>query len=151
MGFETVGIGKIHDIFAGKGISIAEHTKSNAEGIDATIRYLKSGEGDFIFTNLVDFDMLFGHRNDYEGYRKALEYFDSRLPEVISSMTEHDLLIITADHGCDPTFTGTDHTREYIPILVFNKRMTNAMPLGTVDSFIHIGGLAYTYLSSLAE
>ena len=94
--------------------------------------------------------MLFGHRNDYEGYRKALEYFDSRLPEVISSMTEHDLLIITADHGAT-RHSQVQTIREYIPILVFNKRMTNAMPLGTVDSFIHIGGLAYTYLSSLAE
>ncbi|NLB62392.1 MAG: phosphopentomutase [Clostridiales bacterium] len=150
MGYVTVGVGKIDDIFAGRGVAIAEHSKNNKGSIDATIRYLKSDEGDFIFTNLVDFDMLYGHRNDYEGYRNALEYFDYRLPEVISAMKDNDLLIITADHGCDPTFPGTDHTREYIPILVYNKRMTGAMPLGTVDSFMHVGGLVFNFLTTQA-
>lgn len=120
-GMDVVGIGKIEDIFAHRGITTVDHTKNNHDGIESTLRFLKEGRGDFIFTNLVDFDMLYGHRNDVEGYAAALEYFDSRLPELLGAMKDGDFVIITADHGCDPCFPGTDHTREYIPILAFGK------------------------------
>ena len=101
---DVVGIGKIEDIFAHRGITTVDHTKNNHDGIESTLRFLKEGRGDFIFTNLVDFDMLYGHRNDVEGYAAALEYFDSRLPELLEAMKDGDFVIITADHGCDPCF-----------------------------------------------
>ena len=127
-GMDVVGIGKIEDIFAHRGITTVDHTKNNHDGIESTLRFLKEGRGDFIFTNLVDFDMLYGHRNDVEGYAAALEYFDSRLPELLGAMKDGDFVIITADHGCDPCFPGTDHTREYIPILAFGKDIQPACP-----------------------
>lgn len=145
-GMDVVGIGKIEDIFAHRGITTVDHTKNNPDGIEATIRFLKEGRGDFIFTNLVDTDMLYGHRNDPEGYAKALEYFDAKLPEIRRSMTRDDLLIITADHGCDPCFPGTDHTREYIPILAVIGYGKPA-DLGTRSSFADIGATVYEYLT----
>ncbi len=145
-GMEVVGIGKIEDIFAHRGITTVDHTKNNPDGIEATIRFLKEGRGDFIFTNLVDTDMLYGHRNDAEGYARALEYFDSKIPEILDSMTADDLLIITADHGCDPCFPGTDHTREYIPILALIGRGKPGK-LGTRRSFADIGATVYEYLT----
>ena len=145
-GMNVIGIGKIEDIFAHRGITTVDHTKNNPDGIEATIKYLKSGEGDFIFTNLVDTDMLYGHRNDPEGYACALEYFDSKLKEIRRSMTEADMLIITADHGCDPCFPGTDHTREYIPILAVIGKGKRA-ELGTRKSFADIGATVYEYLT----
>ncbi len=145
-GYTTVGIGKIEDIFARKGISIAEHTKNNDSGIDATIKYINNGTGDLIFTNLVDFDMLYGHRNDVAGYAAALESFDRRLPEIISALHQDDILIITADHGCDPTTISTDHSREYVPVLVYGKRV-KPVPLGTFDSFAVLGASAYRYIT----
>jgi phosphopentomutase len=116
-GYEVIGIGKIHDIFGGHGVS----TKIPAyklEGLmDATLVQIEqAGEGSIIMTNFVDFDMEWGHRRDVEGYAKGLEYFDRRLPEVLKLLGEDDLLILTADHGCDPTWSGTDHTREYVPV-----------------------------------
>ena len=143
---DVVGIGKIEDIFAHRGITTVDHTKNNPDGIEATIRFLKEGRGDFIFTNLVDTDMLYGHRNDPEGYAKALEYFDAKLPEIRRSMTRGDLLIITADHGCDPCFPGTDHTREYIPVLAAIGHGKPA-DLGTRSSFADIGATVYEYLT----
>lgn len=145
-GMEVVAIGKIEDIFAHRGITTVDHTKNNPAGIEATIRFLKEGKGDFIFTNLVDFDMLYGHRNDVQGYAAALEYFDGKLPEILKAMTEEDMLIITADHGCDPTFPGTDHTREYIPIIALIGRGRGAS-LGTRNSFADIGATVYEYLT----
>ncbi|MBR6428983.1 MAG: phosphopentomutase [Clostridia bacterium] len=145
-GMDVVGIGKIEDIFAHRGITTVDHTKNNPDGIEATIRFLKEGRGDFIFTNLVDTDMLYGHRNDPEGYAKALEYFDAKLPEIRRSMTRGDLLIITADHGCDPCFPGTDHTREYIPVLAAIGHGKPA-DLGTRSSFADIGATVYEYLT----
>lgn len=145
-GMDVVGIGKIEDIFAHRGITTVDHTKNNPDGIEATIRFLKEGRGDFIFTNLVDTDMLYGHRNDPEGYAKALEYFDAKLPEIRRSMTRDDLLIITADHGCDPCFPGTDHTREYIPVLAAIGHGKPA-DLGTRSSFADIGATVYEYLT----
>ena len=145
-GMDVVGIGKIEDIFAHRGITTVDHTKNNPDGIEATIRFIKEGRGDFIFTNLVDTDMLYGHRNDPDGYAAALEYFDSKLPEILSSMSDTDMLIITADHGCDPCFPGTDHTREYIPILALIGRGKPA-ELGTRRTFADIGATVYEYLT----
>ena len=118
---EVVAIGKIQDLFTGRGIKKAIHTEGNADGIEKTIQEIKNNKSaKLIFTNLVDFDMLYGHRNNVEGYAKALEYFDSKLPEIMQEMNDDDLLIITADHGNDPTYAGTDHTREYIPFLAYS-------------------------------
>ena len=147
-GYTTIAVGKIEDIFCHRGISEANHTKNNPDGIEATLGYISDGAGDFIFTNLVDTDMLFGHRNDVEGYAKSLEEFDSRLPEFVAAMGPEDLLIITADHGCDPTWPGTDHTREYIPILAYHKGMKKAVPLGTRETFADIGSTAFEYITA---
>ncbi|MDK2793736.1 MAG: phosphopentomutase [Caldanaerobacter sp.] len=117
-GYQVYAVGKIEDIFAGQGITDSIHTGNNDEGITATIEAMDAVKKGIIFTNLVDFDMVYGHRNDVNGYAKALKHFDERLPEIMLRLKEEDLLIITADHGCDPTTPGTDHTREYVPLLV---------------------------------
>ncbi len=137
-GRNVYSVGKIVDIFNGKGISNYVKTANNEEGINETIKAIKTGEKDFIFTNLVDFDMLYGHRRDVEGYAKALMYFDQRLPEIIEALNEDDLLIITADHGNDPSAPGTDHTREYIPIINYGKRIQAGVNLGIRSSFADI-------------
>ncbi|MEA5059317.1 MAG: phosphopentomutase [Candidatus Pelethousia sp.] len=146
-GYTTIAVGKIEDIFCHRGISEANHTKNNHDGIEATLRYIQEGAGNLIFTNLVDTDMLYGHRNDVEGYAKALEYFDGQLPAFGEAMGPNDLLIITADHGCDPTWPGTDHTREYIPILAYSKGMTGAVNLGTRKTFADIGSTVFEYIT----
>lgn len=135
----VMAVGKIEDIFNGKGITEAVHIKNNNEGIDKTIEYMKSEKNGLIFTNLVDFDMLYGHRNDVKGYAKALMDFDKRLPEIMDIMKKDDVLIITADHGCDPTTVSTDHSREYIPLLVYGKSINNSVNIGTRESFSDIG------------
>ncbi|MBQ2111371.1 MAG: phosphopentomutase [Clostridia bacterium] len=145
-GMDVVGIGKIEDIFAHKGVTTVDHTKNNPDGIEATIRFLKEGRGDFIFTNLVDTDMLYGHRNDVEGYARALEYFDKKLPEIMDAMSDDDLLIVTADHGCDPTTPSTDHSREYIPILVWGRHVKSC-DLGTLSTFADLGATVVDYLT----
>lgn len=117
-GYETIGVGKIEDIFAGVGIQRATHTTSNEHGVDVTLAYMEEDFTGLLFTNLVDFDSKYGHRRDPEGYRQALEAFDQRLPEIMERLRVDDLLIITADHGNDPYHHGTDHTREYVPLLV---------------------------------
>ena len=137
-GKEVLGIGKIYDIFAGKGITRSIKTANNQEGIDATISAIENDEASLIFTNLVDFDMHFGHRRDVVGYAKCLEAFDAKLPEIMSKMKEDDILIITADHGNDPTWTGTDHTREYIPILIYGQNVPKAYNFGVRNSFVDI-------------
>lgn len=137
-GMEVLGIGKIYDIFAGKGITRSIKTANNTEGIEATITAIENDSASLIFTNLVDFDMHFGHRRDVPGYAQCLETFDVELPEIMSKMKEDDLLIITADHGNDPTWPGTDHTREYIPILIYGKNITCGKDLGVRNSFVDI-------------
>lgn len=137
-GKEVLGIGKIYDIFAGKGITRFIKTANNQEGIEATISAIENDEASLIFTNLVDFDMHFGHRRDVVGYAKCLEEFDAKLPEIMSKMKEDDILIITADHGNDPTWTGTDHTREYIPILIYRQNVPKAYNFGVRNSFVDI-------------
>ncbi|HHW56876.1 MAG TPA: phosphopentomutase [Clostridia bacterium] len=134
-GYEVYAIGKIEDIFAGQGITNKNHTTNNDEGITATIEAMNIVKIGLIFTNLVDFDMIYGHRNDVEGYAKALKHFDNRLPEIMGKLTEEDLLIITADHGCDPTTPGTDHTREYVPLLVYSPLMKEGVNLGVRSTY----------------
>ncbi|EGD52709.1 phosphopentomutase [Thermoanaerobacter ethanolicus JW 200] len=134
-GYEVFAIGKIEDIFAGQGITEKNHTTNNDEGITATIKAMDEIKNGLIFTNLVDFDMLYGHRNDVEGYAKALTHFDNRLPEIMGKLTKEDLLIITADHGCDPTTPSTDHSREYVPLLVYSPSMKHGINLGVRSTY----------------
>jgi len=143
-GIAVHGVGKIEDIFSNKGITSSNHSTNNAAGIDATIQALKTQDAGLIFTNLVDFDMLYGHRNDVEGYGKALEYFDSRLPEILELLKEEDILMITADHGCDPTTPSTDHSREYIPLVIYGKNIKPG-DLGTRETFADIGATIVDY------
>ena len=122
------------------------------EGVDPQVvyfRFIKEGTGDFIFANLVDFDMLYGHRNDMEGYAKALEYFDGRLPEIIKALKSGDMLIIAADHGCDPTTPGTDHSREYTPVIVTGPCIREGASLGTLGCFADIGATVFEYITGL--
>jgi len=137
-GRDVIAIGKIEDLFSGRGISKAIHTKGNEDGIEKTIQEIKENTSGLIFTNLVDFDMLYGHRNNIEGYAKALEYFDSKLPEIIQNLKEEDLLIITADHGNDPSTPSTDHSREYIPILMYRKNMKEGKNIGIRNTYADI-------------
>jgi len=156
-GGKVVAIGKIEDIFSKSGITHAIHTGSNREGLELTLQAVQNrlnlegiaypdfapqnaGIGTLIFTNLVDTDMLFGHRNDAKGYGLAIEEIDRYLTEILAAMSDDDLLIITADHGCDPTVQGTDHTREYVPILVYNKNLP-AKNLGLIFGFDYIANI----------
>ena len=142
----VMAVGKIEDIFCGEGITEAVHTKDNNDGIDKTIEYMENTEGGLIFTNLVEFDSVWGHRNNTEGYAEGLEAFDSRLPEIISRLKAEDMLIITADHGCDPTTESTDHSREYVPVLFYGKELKNNINLGTGSTFANIGQTVAEYL-----
>ncbi|MFS7261389.1 phosphopentomutase [Carnobacterium divergens] len=123
-GKDVIAIGKINDIFNGVGMTEMVRTKSNMDGVDQLLTIMNKEFTGLSFLNLVDFDALFGHRRDVEGYAKAIEEFDGRLPEILAAMEEDDLLLITADHGNDPSFPGTDHTREYIPLLAYSPKMT---------------------------
>ena len=143
-GLDVIAVGKIEDIFSKKGITKADHTKSNMHGVDMTIDFMKQQNKGLIFTNLVDFDMLFGHRNNAQGYKEALEEFDKRLPEIIGAMREDDVLIITADHGCDPTTESTDHSREHVPLLIYGNNIKSDVNLGTRKTFADVA-------STLAE
>jgi phosphopentomutase len=138
-GYRVTGIGKIQDIFCNVGIGDAVHTKSNLDGIQKTLDFMETQHDGLIFTNLVEFDSTWGHRRDVEGYAQGLETFDEGLNKILAGMKEDDLLIINADHGCDPTFRGTDHTREYIPVFMYHKRMTRGINLGVWDTFADIG------------
>ena len=135
----VIGIGKIEDIFSGSGISEAVHTRDNEDGIDQTLRFLDRIDRGMIFVNLVDFDMLYGHRNDPVGYGNALQAFDRRIPELLSKMKQGDWLILTADHGNDPLFPGTDHTREYVPLLAYQKGNHQGKELGIRSTFADLG------------
>lgn len=159
-GAKVIGIGKIEDIFSKSGITHAIHTGSNKEGLELTLKAVKNEleldkiaynninitqDAEFIFTNLVDTDMLYGHRNDAKGYGKAIEEIDTYIDDIIENMTKNDLLIITADHGCDPTVEGTDHTREYVPILVY-KQNIEGKNLGLIKGFDYIAKTVKNWL-----
>ncbi len=146
-GYDVIAVGKIGDIFAGKGITEAVRTKDNADGIEKTIEYTKKDFNGLCFINLVDFDMKYGHRNDVEGYAKALTYFDSKLPEIIDGLREDDILIVTADHGCDPSTASTDHSREYTPFVACGKKLKENANLGTRDTFANIGATILDYFN----
>ena len=146
-GKDVIGVGKIHDIFAGRGLTHFVYTKGNADGIDKTLSYLDQDFEGLCFINLVDFDMLYGHRNDIEGYAKALTAFDEALPGIMAKMREDDLLMITADHGCDPGYTcSTDHSREHTPLVMYGKNLS-PRNLGTRKTFADIGATVLHELS----
>ena len=150
-GMEVVAIGKIEDIFEGRGMTKADHTKDNADGIEKTLQYMQEDFEGILFTNLVDTDMIFGHRNDVEGYASALEYFDSKLPEILSLMKDEDILFITADHGCDPTTDSTDHSREHVPMLVYGSKVKENVDLGVRRTFADLGQTISDYLELGAD
>ena len=161
-GGRVLGIGKIEDIFVKSGVSHAIHTGSNTEGLKLTLAAVKNElemsslriseaeknpKFELIFTNLVDTDMLYGHRNDFKGYGTAIEEIDAFLPQIMYSMTEDDILIVTADHGCDPTVAGTDHTREQVPVLVYGKAL-EPENLGIKPSFAYVADTVRDWLFS---
>lgn len=144
-GKDVIGIGKIKDIFAGRGITQYTYTTGNPDGIEKTLEYMDKDFDGLLFVNLVDYDMLYGHRNDIDGYAKALTYFDEKLPDILAKMRPDDILMITADHGCDPGYTvSTDHSREHTPFLMYGK---NVKPenLGTRESFADIAATVLDY------
>jgi phosphopentomutase len=138
-GYPVFGVGKIEDIFTGRGVSGAVHTKSDDDGVDQTLRAMGEVDRGLIFTNLVDFDTLYGHRNDVEGYARNLEGLDRRLPELLAALRPDDVFLLTADHGCDPSDVSTDHTREHVPLLVAGPRVPAGRPLGVRETFADLG------------
>ena len=144
-GFDVLSVGKIVDIFTGRGITKFVRTTGNADGIDKTLEYMDEDFCGLCFTNLVDFDMLYGHRNNVDGYAAALSYFDDRLPEILDKMRDDDLLMITADHGCDPGTASTDHSREYIPLVMYGKNIKADINYHTRETFADIGATVLSY------
>lgn len=139
-GFQVIGVGKIYDIFAGVGITHSFPTKNNQDGINRIMNLLQDQEWDgLLWANLVDFDMLWGHRNDFKGYAQGLVHFDAALPEIVACLKDEDILIITADHGCDPTTPSTDHSREYVPLLIYGTSVKPGTNLGTRPTFADVG------------
>jgi phosphopentomutase len=141
-GVRTLGVGKIEDIFSRRGLVDSDHTGDNDTSLDATVRFLRAARDDgptLVFTNLVDFDMVYGHRRDAEGYARCLERLDERLPEVVAELGPDDWLFLTADHGCDPTAPGTDHTREVVPMVAFSPGGSSGRQLPDRDSFADLG------------
>lgn len=149
-GKEVWAVGKINDIFVGSGITRSVRTVNNEDGINKTLEWMKEDFEGLCFTNLVDFDMVYGHRNDVDGYAKALSYFDERLPELVNNLREDDLLIITADHGCDPGTESTDHSREHVPVIVIGKKVWPGHK-GTRYSFADTGKTIQEYLGVAGE
>lgn len=145
-GKAVLAVGKINDIFAGSGITDMVRTVNNEDGINKTLAYAKQDFDGICFTNLVDYDMLYGHRNDIDGYAKALTAFDERLPELLSMLKDDDILMITADHGCDPSTPSTDHSREYVPYVIAGKHIRPGMNLGTRGTFADIAATILDYL-----
>ena len=143
--YDVIAVGKISDIFAGQGVTEMVRTANNAEGIERTIEYTKKDFNGICFTNLVDFDMVYGHRNDVEGYAKALTYFDENLPRIIEGLKDEDILMITADHGCDPSTPSTDHSREHTPLVMTGKQVKAGVNLGTRASFSDISASILDY------
>ena len=150
-GFDVVAIGKIYDIFAGRGITEAIRTGGNDEGIARTIEWTKRDFNGLCFINLVDFDMLYGHRNDVEGYAKGLTTVDQAIPEILAGLREDDLLMITADHGCDPSTPSTDHSREYTPWVIAGPKVKSGVNLGTLPTFADIGATILDYFGVKLE
>lgn len=144
-GYECIGVGKISDIFAGSGITQQIRTQNNTDGIAKTLDLMENDFEGICFVNLVDFDMVYGHRNDAPGYARALMEFDQALPKFMEQMGEDDLLIITADHGCDPSTPSTDHSREYTPMLAWSKKIRPGANLGTCTTFADIGATVLEY------
>ena len=144
-GKDVISVGKIRDIFVGRGITDYTFTHSNAEGMQKTLEIAGRDFDGLCFTNLVDFDMLFGHRQDVDGYAAALAAFDAFLPSLMAELKEDDLLLITADHGCDPGDTSTDHTREYVPLLLYGKSVA-PQNLGTLSGFTHVAKIVSDFL-----
>ncbi len=145
-GYATISVGKINDIFASRGVSESTPTSNNSEGMDVTLDIADKDFCGLCFVNLVDFDMVYGHRNDAEGYARAINDFDIHLGELLKKLRDDDMLIITADHGCDPSTPSTDHSREYVPLLILDGKAYNSgakcgRPLGTLPSFTHISSL----------
>jgi len=138
-GLDTVGVGKIPSIFDGQGVSGSLEAHSNGEAVDQTLNALSRAGRGLIFTNLVDFDMLWGHRNDVKGYAEGLESFDRRLPDLRDALRDGECMIITADHGCDPTTTSTDHSREYVPVLVYSHSLAGGVNLGIRKTMADLG------------
>jgi phosphopentomutase len=138
-GYDVLAVGKINDIFDTEGVTQTISTKSNMDGVDQTLHFMEQDFRGLLFTNLVDFDAQYGHRRDVAGYAKALEAFDARIPELIAALHEDDVLVITADHGNDPVHTGTDHTREFVPLLVVSKAFKGGGGLLTPDTFAALG------------
>ena len=138
-GNDVIGVGKIHDIFCGEGITKTYHSESSVHGMEQTIDVCKEEFTGLCFVNLVDFDALWGHRRNVEGYGKEIEKFDEKLGVLLECLSQDDLLILTADHGNDPTYKGTDHTREYVPFLAYSKRMQAGRPLPEAETFAVIG------------
>ncbi len=150
-GKAVISVGKIKDIFAGKGITEAVYTKGNEEGIEQTLSYMEKDFEGLCFVNLVDYDMLYGHRNDVDGYARALTYFDGKLPEILDRLREEDILMITADHGCDPGYTvSTDHSREHTPFLMYGS-LVEPGNLGTRETFADIGATVLAYFGIKPE
>ncbi len=147
-GKTVYAVGKISDIFNGKGVTKAVHTDNNMDGVDKTIEALKMDFDGFVFTNLVDFDSQYGHRRDPVGYGKCIEEFDARIPEIIKTLCDDDILMICADHGNDPVHSGFDHTREYVPLLVYGKKVKAGVNLGIRNSFADIGATAADILGA---
>lgn len=146
-GYRVKAVGKIEDIFVGQGITHSIHTKDNTDGVDRTIECIKDEFEGIIFTNLVDFDMIYGHRNDAEGYARALKDLDARIPEILAELKAEDILIITADHGCDPTTESTDHSREYVPLLVCGKKLKRGINLRTRTTFADVAATIDEYFA----
>ncbi|MCR5531228.1 MAG: phosphopentomutase [Lachnospiraceae bacterium] len=144
-GYAVHSVGKIIDIFAESGITEYVRTQNNAEGIERTLEEMDKDFEGLCFTNLVDFDMQYGHRNDVPGYAKALTYFDSKLPEMLSKLRDEDVLMVTADHGCDPATPSTDHSREYIPLVAFGKPVAAGKNFGTRQCFADIAQTILAY------
>lgn len=150
-GHDVISVGKIKDIFAGRGITEYVYTKGNEEGIGRTLEYMDKEFDGLCFVNLVDYDMLYGHRNDVDGYAAALTYFDRRLPELLAGLGDEDILMLTADHGCDPGYTvSTDHSREHTPFLMYGRAVSPAN-LGTRDTFADIGATVLDYFGIKPE
>jgi phosphopentomutase len=146
-GVRVTGVGKIPDIYDGQGIAESVHTEGNADGLRKTLELLREVKSGFLFVNLVDTDMLYGHRRDFEGYARALAEIDAALPSIASQLRDGDLLVLTADHGNDPTFPGTDHTREYVPVLAYSPRRNAGADLGVRESFADLGATVAEYFA----
>ncbi len=150
-GLDTISVGKIYDIFAGKSVSESNRTKSNTHGMEVTLDIEKRDFEGLCFVNLVDFDMKYGHRNDIDGYANAMSEFDRQLGFFLLNLRDDDILIITADHGCDPSTPSTDHSREYVPMLVYGKNIKSGVDLKTRDSFADISATVLEYLGVAQE